>query len=195
MKTTKRIISALLSACFILSFTMIFSFATNHSLTSTLDLSAAAADEGDLETDGYHWDNANSTLTVKDLTITLDNVTADGTAAIKLPGRDCKVIIEGTNKISVTDKATASGSRYYGFHCVNNISVSGSGTLEFAYTGNTDSNYKNYFYGICSEKALSLNGVTLSAEASGYRYYSNIAEAERIDDHRLKINGGSNGNM
>jgi hypothetical protein len=192
MKTTKRIISALLSACFILSFTMIFSFATNHSLTSTLDLSAAAADAGDLETDGYHLDNANSTLTIKDLTITLDNPTAMKTAAIKLPGKECKVIIEGTNKISVTDKATGINYHYYGIYCADNISVSGSGTLEFSYTGNTDSNYKNYFYGICSEKALSLNGVTLSAEASGYRRYSNIAEAKEaltITDSKLTATG------
>jgi hypothetical protein len=192
MKTTKRIISALLSACFILSFTLIFSFAADHTMTAPLDLSAASADEGVLETDGYHWDNANSTLTIKDLTITLDNVTADGTAAITLPGRDCKVIIEGTNKIAMTDKATASGSRYYGFHCVNNISVSGSGILDFAYTGNTDSNNENRFYGIYSEKELSLNGVTLSATASGYRRYSNIAEADgalTITDSKLTASG------
>ena len=176
MKTTKRIISALLSACFILSFTLIFSFAADHTMTAPLDLSAASADAGDLETDGYHWDYANSTLTIKDLTITLDNVTASGTAAITLPDKDCKVIIEGTNKISVTDKAT-SNIIIYGIYCGEGLDVSGSGSLDFEYTG-TDSDNEGDFEGIYSDDGeCSLSGVTVTATATGPREYCSVFES------------------
>jgi hypothetical protein len=179
MKKTKRIISALLSVCFILSITLIFSFATDHTMTAPLDLSAASADVGDLELDGYHWDNADSTLTLKDISLNFDDCSTD-TTAINLPDKTCSVIIEGTNKITLTDTNDKSYrySSIIGINAPGGISLSGSGTLAFKFNGNTDENHAGLFCGINTDGVCDISGSKITADASGYSEISLLLYAQ-----------------
>lgn len=72
----------------------------NHKMEN-LDLSSANADQGDLETDGYHWDNANRTLTLNGLALT---------GTLTLPDASGGEIKIAVNKESLVNSVSVSGT-------------------------------------------------------------------------------------
>ena len=107
-----------------------FDGAALHVLRSEgLDFTDAATPAGTLDTDGYHWDAASKTLTLKNLALTEssleDQEDEDAFIGIKLPG-DAKLVLEGSNTISgfSTSIRQAGASADKG-----SLTVSGTGSL------------------------------------------------------------------
>ena len=72
----------------------------NHKMEN-LDLSSADADQGDLKIDGYHWDNADRTLTLNGLALTGTLTLPDAS------GREIKIVM---SKESLVNSVSVSGS-------------------------------------------------------------------------------------
>ncbi len=82
-----------------------------------LQLNAASADEGDLDTDGYHWDAASHTLTLKD---------SAKFGTVILPGNvPVTVVTSGDNHFGGLGIKKSEN----GYGSIMNITISGSGTL------------------------------------------------------------------
>ena len=72
----------------------------NHKMEN-LDLSSADADQGDLKIDGYHWDNADRTLTLNGLALT---------GTLTLPDASGGEIKIAVNKESLVNSVSVSGT-------------------------------------------------------------------------------------
>jgi uncharacterized repeat protein (TIGR02543 family) len=184
MKTAKRSISVILSLCFILSITMIFSSAASQiEHTGTLDFSSTSADAGDLDTDGYHWDNATQTLTIKNIRITVSK--SGYTTGIDLPD-GAKLVVEGTNTINCTYTGTDTSEWCDGIYSDGNINVSGTGTVDFVLSGNCewDAIYTD-------EEKISIDGTgmtcTFSNTENSMMFYSD--ESVNIKNASVTCNG------
>lgn len=114
--------------------------------TPPLDFTNTTQDKGDLNTDGYHWDAKNLTLTLKNLTLTGDYGSDNG--AIILPAGNCKLVVNGTNTIA----NTTSNAR--AIYAKGSMTVSGTGTLNATSKGN----------GIEAKEKLTFTGGTINAK-------------------------------
>ena len=86
----------------------------NHKMEN-LDLSSADADQGDLKIDGYHWDNADRTLTLNGLALTGTLTLPDAS------GGEIKIVM---SKESLVNSVSVSGSYRPTVHILSLIHIS-----------------------------------------------------------------------
>ncbi|MCI2056645.1 MAG: S-layer homology domain-containing protein [Oscillibacter sp.] len=94
-----------------------------HIATTALDFSSATGDAGSLDTDGYHWDAATATLTLKNFHLTASAAAPAG--AITLPAQS-NLVLEGDNTVVNTgggDGIQGASSQ------TGTMTISGSGSL------------------------------------------------------------------
>lgn len=147
-----------------------------HSSRQTLDFTNATEDAGVLDTDGYHWDNANATLTLKNL-----HLLVDGENAIKLPDTDVKLALEGMNTVTSisTDKELKSGTIIQS-GANGSLIISGDGTLR----ASSDSDAP----GIWAEHKLVIeSGTLLEGESAN----SSIMAGAETAAGSLEMKGGT----
>lgn len=147
-------------------------YASSVSQASNLDFSNIFWDDGDLETDGYHWDMDAKTLTLKNIEISGKVILPDDTVTIRTEGtcsintlevaspmHDTHLTFDGAGELTVQNHINISGSDGLALTVAAGARVVASGGISIGASGGVSS-------------TVSVNGTLTAVGAGGWAVYA-----------------------